>query len=77
MSFSFLPAAEVDAADAKANYEEHAGSAVARRFVDELERVATLLDANPGLGTTWMRSRCVYALRVFPYLSFEDRKSVV
>ena len=68
MTFSFLPAAEADAAAAQDYYVEHAGSAVARRFVDELERVATLLDANPGLGTPWGRARRIYPLRSFPYL---------
>lgn len=67
MSYSFHPAAELDAANAQDYYEEHAGPAVARKFAAEIERVAKLLGANPGFGTASGSGRRTYPLQVFPY----------
>ncbi|TPW18018.1 MAG: Plasmid stabilization system protein [Halothiobacillaceae bacterium] len=43
MTYSLHPGAERDVADALDFYSEHAGSAVAKRFIEEFERIAKLL----------------------------------
>ena len=67
MTYSLHPGAEQDIADALDFYTEQAGLLVARRFLDEFERVATLLVMHPGFGTPTTKSRRVFPLRVFPY----------
>lgn len=67
MTFSLGPGAESDIADALDFYAEHAGDAVARRFLIEFERVAQLLVEHPGFGTPTTKGRRVFPLRVFPY----------
>ena len=59
--------AERDLGDAARYYKAQAGNAVAARFVDEFERVAILLEANPGYGTPTRSGRRVFPLRGFPY----------
>ena len=59
--------AERDLGDAARYYQAQAGSAVASRFMDEFERVAKLLEANPGYGTPTRSGRRIYPLRGFPY----------
>ena len=59
--------AERDLGDAARYYKTEAGAAVANRFLDEFERVADLLEANPGFGTPTTTGRRVYPLRGFPY----------
>jgi plasmid stabilization system protein ParE len=51
MTYSLHPGAERDVADALGFYNEHAGPAVAERFLEEFERVAKLLVEHPDLGT--------------------------
>ena len=48
-------------------YTEQAGLLIAKRFLDEFERVAKLLAADPGFGTPTTNGRRVFPLRVFPY----------
>lgn len=50
MSFSFHPGAEGDTVGALDFYLEHAGPAVANRFLNEFERVAILLTRLLDLG---------------------------
>lgn len=40
---------------------------IARRFLAEFERVATLLELHPGLGTPTADGRRVHPLSDFPY----------
>lgn len=47
MTYSLHHGAERDIADAMDYYSEHAGSAVAVRFLQEFERVANLLVDHP------------------------------
>ncbi len=68
MSYSLHPGAERDIADALDFYCEHAGTAVAKRFLDEFERVTKLLLEFPNLGTPTTRGRRSFPLKVFPYL---------
>src|ERR1035437_11119041 len=50
MIYSLHPGAERDVADALDFYNEHAGPAVAERFLEEFERIAKLLVEHPDLG---------------------------
>jgi toxin ParE1/3/4 len=59
--------AERDIADAFRYYKAEAGASIARGFLREVERVASLLEAEPGLGTPTNGSRRTYPLSVFPY----------
>ena len=67
MSYSLHPDAEQDLNDALDFYVEHAGHAVALRFLNEFERVASLLDEHPAMGTPAGNGRRVFPLRMFPY----------
>jgi plasmid stabilization system protein ParE len=59
--------AEYELSDAFRFYKREAGAGVARRFLDEFERVARLLDAYPDLGTPTGGDRRTYPLTGFPY----------
>ena len=67
MNYSLHPEAEQDLADALDFYSEHAGMVVAKRFLEEFERVASLLVKHPGLGTPTTDGRRSFPLKVFPY----------
>ena len=67
MTYSLHPGAEQDIANALDFYTEHAGPLVARRFLDEFERVAALVVRHPDIGTPTTKGRRVFPLRVFPY----------
>ena len=67
MTYSLHPGAEHDIADALNFYKEQTGSAVAKHFLEEFERVAKLLVEHPGLGTPTTRGRRTFPLKVFPY----------
>jgi len=67
MTYSLHPGAEHDVADALDFYSEQAGPAVAKRFLEEFERVAKLLVEHPSLGTPTTRGRRTFPLKVFPY----------
>ena len=67
MTYSLHRRAEQDIESAFGYYREKAGAKVALRFLSEFERVAELLDANPGFGTTTAMDRRSFPLRVYPY----------
>ena len=48
-------------------YKREAGVGVARRFLNEFERVATLLERLPDIGTPLSRDRRTFPLLDFPY----------
>ncbi|MFZ4623499.1 MAG: type II toxin-antitoxin system RelE/ParE family toxin [Rhodoferax sp.] len=59
--------ASQDVADAVDFYTQSAGAHIAARFLNEFERVARLLIANPGFGTPTTLGRRTYPLHGFPY----------
>ena len=67
MTFTLHPQAEQDLERAFRFYTRHAGSGVARRFLDEFERVATFLDGNPSFGSPTRAERRSFPMRVYPY----------
>ena len=67
MTYSLHPGAERDIAEALDFYSEHAGPAVAARFLEEFERVAKLLVEHPDLGTPTSGGRRSFPLKVFPH----------
>ena len=67
MTLSIHPGAEQDIADAIDFYKEHAGPRVAAAFLNEFNRVATLLLERPRLSAATSKGRRVFAMRVFPY----------
>ncbi len=56
-----------DLANAARFYRREAGVAVARRFLNEFERVARLLEHYPGIGTPAGEGRQSLPLVDFPY----------
>jgi len=68
MSYSLHPGAEQDIANVLDFYGTQAGTAVAKRFLEEFERVAKLLVEHPSLGTPTTKGRRSFPLKVFPYL---------
>lgn len=67
MNYSLHPEAAQDLAEILAFYRKRATSRVAEKFLDEFERVAKLLSANPGFGTPFDLPRRIYPLRIYPY----------
>ena len=67
MTYTLHRGAEQDLGDAARFYLREAGRGVAKRFLDEFERVAMLLADNPGLGTTTADERRSFPLSGFPY----------
>lgn len=61
------PGAEQDLAEAAGFYETEASPAIAARFLNEFERVASQLIRNPGLGTPRSRGRRGFPVAGFPY----------
>ena len=68
MTCTLHPEATQDPAGALAFYQTNATARVAAVFLDEFERVARLLAANPGFGTPFDLPRRIYPLRTYPYL---------
>ena len=64
---SIHPRAEQELIETVAFYKNSGGARVAARFLDEFERVASLLEEHPGFGTPFDLPRRIYPLRVFPY----------
>jgi len=56
-----------DLAEAVRFYKKEAGTGVARRFLNEFERVAKLLEEFPGIGTPTADGRQSFPLVDFPY----------
>lgn len=67
MTYSLHPGAERDLGEALDFYADQAGQAVARRFIDEFERVVALLVMHPDLGTPSPSGWRTFAMRIFPY----------
>lgn len=67
MSHALHRGAEGDLLEAVHFYRREGGAKLANRFLDEFERIATLLVEYPGLGTPVDDSRRVHPLRDFPY----------
>jgi plasmid stabilization system protein ParE len=59
--------ASADLAQAVRFYKSEAGVGLARRFLNEFERVAMLLEQHPGIGTPTTDGRRVHPLADFPY----------
>ena len=56
-----------DLRQAARRYHSEAGAGLARRFLDEFERVARLLEEFPGIGTPCADGRQTFPLVGFPY----------
>ena len=56
-----------DLREAAHRYKAEAGVGLARRFLDEFERVAALLEEFPGIGTPAGHGRQSFPLVGFPY----------
>lgn len=67
MSCTLHRDAERDLGNAARFYRSEAGRAIAERLLDEFERVASLLEANPELGTLTGGQRRWFPLHGFPY----------
>lgn len=79
MSYSLHPEAEAEVARAANFYEERAGSALAKAFLDEFARVCDVLVKDPGLGRPATGELRVYSMRRFPYslVYREDGSSIL
>ena len=67
MSWFLAAEAERELAEALAFYKERASQAIAKAFLAEFERAATLLVDNPGLGTPSLSGRRILPMQRFPY----------
>jgi plasmid stabilization system protein ParE len=67
MTYSLHPGAEHDIANALDFYSEQAGSMVAKRFLEEFERVTKILVEYPDLGMPMATGRRTFPRKVFPY----------
>ena len=67
MSYVLSDEAEEELAHAAAFYLEQASVSVARAFLDEFTRTASLIVERPGLGTPVSRGRRLMPMRRFPF----------
>lgn len=67
MTATLHPGAQRDLDEAAAFYAREGSPAVAARFLKEFERVARLVDANPGAGTLRTHGRRGVHTAGFPY----------
>jgi plasmid stabilization system protein ParE len=67
VTFTLHRGAERDLGDAARFYRNEAGRAVAARFIEEFERIASLLSSNPDLGTPTVGERRWFPFHGFPY----------
>lgn len=67
MSYSLHRGAELDLREAAGFYRREGGAGLAKRFLDEFERIASLLVEFPGIGTPVDDLRRVHPLHGFPY----------
>lgn len=67
MTYSLHRGAELDLLEAARFYRQEGGPKLARRFLDEFDRVMKLLIEFPGLGTSADELRRVQLLHDFPY----------
>ena len=78
MTFSLHRGAELDLLEAARFYRHEGGPELASRFLDEFDRIASLLVEFPGLGTPVDEVRRVHRLQDFPYsvIYREDREGI-
>ena len=67
MSYSLHRGAEQDLTEAFRFYRREAGDGLARRFLDEFERVIKLLEEFPDIGKPTGEDRRSFPLTGFPY----------
>jgi plasmid stabilization system protein ParE len=67
VNYTLHRGAEADLLEAVRFYRREGGAKLANRFLDEFERIASLLIEYPGLGTPADDARRVHPLRDFPY----------
>ena len=67
MTRSIHRLATEDLLDAARRYRREAGAGLARRFLNEFERVVRLLEEFPGIGTPTSDGRQSFPLVDFPY----------
>lgn len=67
MSYSLHRGAEQDLTEAFRFYRREAGNGLARRFLDEFERVIKLFEEFPEIGKATGRDRRSFPLTGFPY----------
>jgi plasmid stabilization system protein ParE len=67
LSYTLHREAEADLLEAARYYRRQGGPMLAARFLDEFERVTTLLQQFPGIGTPAGANRRAHALQDFPY----------
>jgi plasmid stabilization system protein ParE len=67
VSYSLHRGAEQDLTEAFRFYRREAGDGLARRFLDEFERVIKLLEEFPGIGKSTGEDRRSFPLVGFPY----------
>ena len=67
MSYTLHRGAEKDLAEAFQFYRSEAGNGLARRFLDEFERVIKLLEKYPDVGKPTREDRRSFPLTGFPY----------
>ncbi len=68
MTYSLHRGAEQDLTEAFRFYRREAGNGLARRFLDEFERVIQLLEEFPDIGKPSGEDRRSFPLAGFPYL---------
>lgn len=67
MTYSFHREAEQDLTEAFRFYRREAGNELARRFLREFERLLSLLEEFPEMGTPTGENRRSFPLTGFPY----------
>ena len=67
MKLTLHPGAEQDLEEAAAFYEREGSAALAARFIGEFNRLARLLDQQPGIGAPRAGGRRGFPMSVFPY----------
>ncbi|XVJ71220.1 MAG: type II toxin-antitoxin system RelE/ParE family toxin [Rhizobacter sp.] len=67
MNYFLSPEAAEELAEAVTFYAEQASTSVAAAFLAEFTRAASMIAANPGLGTRTSRERRLFPLHRFPY----------
>lgn len=70
MTYTLHPKAEAELEAAFDFYAEEGGRGIANAFLQEIDRVAQLLLANPGFGTPGRGGLRSYPARRFPYSLF-------
>ncbi len=68
MNHGLHPEAQRDLELVIERYLSRFGLAAAQRFLNEYERVRTLVVQNPALGTKTTRGRRMYPFKAMPYL---------